>query len=81
LERLGARHVNDLFDEDSEILRQQLGYQILLGMSLQAGGHLTHGFRPNISGKLFRHRSTALTPRHFCWTTTWSGSGCTRNGR
>jgi len=23
----------------------------------QAGGHLTHGFRPNISGKLFRHRS------------------------
>ena len=57
LERLGARHVNDLTDEDWERLRQQLGNQTLLGMSLQAGGHLTHGFRPNISGKLFRHCS------------------------
>src|SRR6266542_4225645 len=25
----------------------------LFGMALDAGGHLTHGFRPNISGKLF----------------------------
>src|SRR6266536_2119326 len=25
----------------------------MLGMALDAGGHLTHGFRPNISGKLF----------------------------
>jgi glycine hydroxymethyltransferase len=57
LERLGVRHVNELADEDWERLRQQLGNQTLLGMSLQAGGHLTHGFRPNISGKLFRHRS------------------------
>ncbi len=26
-------------------------------MSLDAGGHLTHGFRPNISGKMFHQRS------------------------
>ena len=57
LKRLAAHHVNDLSDEDWEALRGQLGNQTLLGMSLQAGGHLTHGFRPNISGKLFRHRS------------------------
>ena len=25
----------------------------MLGMALDAGGHLTHGFRPNISGKMF----------------------------
>jgi glycine hydroxymethyltransferase len=62
LERLGARHVNDLADEDWETLRQQLGNQTLLGMSLQAGGHLTHGFRPNISGKLFCHRSYGVDP-------------------
>jgi glycine hydroxymethyltransferase len=37
----------------------------LLGMSLQAGGHLTHGFRPNISGKLFRHRSYSVDPDTF----------------
>jgi glycine hydroxymethyltransferase len=36
--------------------------QTMLGMSLQAGGHLTHGFRPNISGKLFRHRSYGVDP-------------------
>ena len=29
----------------------------MIGMSLDAGGHLTHGFRPNISGKLFSQRS------------------------
>ena len=62
LQRLGVRHVNDLVDDDWETLRQQLGNQALLGMSLQAGGHLTHGFRPNISGKLFRHRSYGVDP-------------------
>ncbi len=31
-------------------------------MALQAGGHLTHGFRPNISGKLFRHHSYGVDP-------------------
>src|SRR6266516_1895381 len=62
LQRLAVRHVNDLSDEDWESLRQQLVSQTLLGMSLQAGGHLTHGFRPNISGKLFRHRSYGVDP-------------------
>src|SRR5829696_4434252 len=50
LARLGVRHVNDLSGEDWETLRQELGNQTLLGMALGAGGHLTHGFRPNISG-------------------------------
>src|SRR5262245_12442387 len=40
LERLGAKHVNDLSDDDWERLRQELGNQTVLGMSLQAGGHL-----------------------------------------
>ena len=65
LERRGAHHVNDLSDDDWEVLRQQLGNQTLLGMSLQSGGHLTHGFRPNISGKLFRHRSYGVDPTTF----------------
>ena len=63
LARLEAQHVNELSDDDWEGLRQELGNQTLLGMSLQAGGHLTHGFRPNISGKLFRHRSYGVDPR------------------
>jgi glycine hydroxymethyltransferase len=57
LKRCGAKAVNDLSEADWESLRQELGNQKLLGMALDAGGHLTHGFRPNISGKLFRHAS------------------------
>ena len=33
-----------------------------MGMSLDAGGHLTHGFRPNISGKMFHQRSYGTDP-------------------
>ncbi|MFD1830737.1 glycine hydroxymethyltransferase [Streptomyces desertarenae] len=62
LERAGARHVNDLTDEDWEALRRELGGQRMLGMSLDAGGHLTHGFRPNISGKMFEQRSYGTDP-------------------
>jgi glycine hydroxymethyltransferase len=65
LRDLGAGHVNDLGDEDWERLRRSLGNQTILGMALQAGGHLTHGFRPNISGKLFRHRSYGVDPQTF----------------
>jgi glycine hydroxymethyltransferase len=39
-----------------------MGDQTMLGMALDAGGHLTHGFRPNVSGKLFRHCSYTVDP-------------------
>jgi glycine hydroxymethyltransferase len=57
LEKAGAKHVNDLSEDDWQALRKALGDQRALGMSLDAGGHLTHGFRPNISGKLFHQSS------------------------
>ncbi|MFE9253191.1 glycine hydroxymethyltransferase [Streptomyces sp. NPDC007088] len=62
LERAGAKHVNDLTEEDWAQLRRALGDQRMLGMSLDAGGHLTHGFRPNISGKMFEQRSYGTDP-------------------
>lgn len=62
LAELGAKHVNDLSEADWEKLRNQLGNQRLLGMSLDTGGHLTHGFRPNISGKMFHQRSYGTDP-------------------
>jgi glycine hydroxymethyltransferase len=65
LDRFGTRHVNELSDQEWESLRQDLGNQTLLGMALEAVGHLTHGFRPNISGKLFRHRSYGVDPGTF----------------
>src|SRR5580692_12572637 len=62
LERAGVRQVNELSDADWAVLRGELGNQRLLGMSLDAGGHLTHGFRPNISGKMFAQRSYGTDP-------------------
>jgi glycine hydroxymethyltransferase len=62
LAEAGGKHVNDLSEADWEALRNKLGNQRLLGMSLDAGGHLTHGFRPNISGKMFHQRSYGTDP-------------------
>jgi glycine hydroxymethyltransferase len=62
LAELGAKHVNDLTEADWEKLRAKLGNQRLMGMSLDTGGHLTHGFRPNISGKMFHQRSYGTDP-------------------
>jgi glycine hydroxymethyltransferase len=62
LEEAGAKHVNDLTDADWATLRRALGDQRMLGMSLDAGGHLTHGFRPNISGKMFEQSSYGTDP-------------------
>lgn len=58
----GVKNMNELSDEDWEKLRKELGNQRLLGMSLDAGGHLTHGFRPNISGKMFHQQQYGTDP-------------------
>ncbi|HHV20897.1 MAG TPA: glycine hydroxymethyltransferase [Propionibacterium sp.] len=62
LAEFGAKTVNDLSEADWETLRRRFGDQKMLGMSLDAGGHLTHGFRPNISGKMFDQRSYGTDP-------------------
>ena len=62
LRAAGVRHVNDLPGADWERLRRDLHSQRMLGMALDAGGHLTHGFRPNISGKLFEQASYGTDP-------------------
>jgi len=62
LEKAEKKNVNELTEEDWEALRKELGNQRLLGMSLDAGGHLTHGFRPNISGKMFHQQQYGTDP-------------------
>src|SRR6201747_2480531 len=62
LQRLGAKNVNELSETDWEELRHEFGNQRLLGMALDAGGHLTHGFRPNISGKMFHQQQYGTDP-------------------
>src|SRR5262249_39330967 len=62
LARLGTRDVRDLSDDDWETLRRRLGHQKMMSMALDAGGHLTHRFRPNISGRLFQYCSYTVDP-------------------
>ncbi|WP_133756038.1 glycine hydroxymethyltransferase [Naumannella halotolerans] len=62
LAELGKKNVNELDEDAWETLRKTFGEQRMLGMSLDAGGHLTHGFRPNISGKMFHQRSYGTDP-------------------
>jgi glycine hydroxymethyltransferase len=57
LQKAGVRSVNDMSEEEWATLRRAFGDQRMIGMSLDAGGHLTHGFRPNISGKMFHQTS------------------------
>jgi len=47
--------------EDWESLRKRLGSQRLMGMELSAGGHLTHGFRRNVSARIFETRSYGVS--------------------
>src|SRR6188472_1451992 len=62
LQKMQAKNVNELTEADWETLRHEFGNQRLLGMSLDAGGHLTHGFRPNISGKMFHQQQYGTDP-------------------
>jgi glycine hydroxymethyltransferase len=57
LERLGAKNVSALSDEQFAELRAELHDQRLLGMDYYSGGHLTHGYRFNISARMFDARS------------------------
>ncbi|MDO5285864.1 MAG: glycine hydroxymethyltransferase [Actinomycetia bacterium] len=62
LERIGVKTVNDLTEADWEALRREFNEQRVMGMSLDAGGHLTHGFRHNISGKMFAQHAYGTDP-------------------
>lgn len=52
--RMGKKSVDDLSKEDYEKVRQLILGQKVMGMSLNSGGHLTHGYRHNISSKMMR---------------------------
>lgn len=54
LERLGKKTIDALTPEEYEKIRQLLVNQKMMGMSLNSGGHLTHGYRHNISSKIMK---------------------------
>lgn len=52
IERLGKKSIDEFTPEEYEKVRQLLINQKIMGMSLNSGGHLTHGYRHNISSKM-----------------------------
>jgi glycine hydroxymethyltransferase len=50
---LNVTDPNKLNRDDWNQLRRQLGNQRLLGMDYYSGGHLTHGYRHNVSAQMF----------------------------
>ncbi|MBI3872151.1 MAG: glycine hydroxymethyltransferase [candidate division Zixibacteria bacterium] len=63
LAELGATSIDTLSAADWNALRERLGNQRLLGMNFYSGGHLTHGYRRNVSGRLFEAHSYSVDPQ------------------
>lgn len=53
LEKLEQTNVSNISDADWKDLRAKLGNQKLLGLDYSSGGHLTHGYRQNVSARMF----------------------------
>lgn len=54
IERLGKKGLDELTPEEYETIRKLLVGQKMMGMALGSGGHLTHGYRHNISSKIMQ---------------------------
>ncbi|MGH0052575.1 MAG: glycine hydroxymethyltransferase [Sphaerochaetaceae bacterium] len=53
LDELGIANPSKLSREQWDQIRHKLGNQRLLGLDYYSGGHLTHGYRQNISAQMF----------------------------
>lgn len=53
LESVGAKSIDALTKEQWNELRTRLNNQRLLALDYYSGGHLTHGYKHNVSGKMF----------------------------
>jgi glycine hydroxymethyltransferase len=63
MERLGKKSIDELTPEEYEQMRKLLLNQKVMGMSLNAGGHLTHGYRHNISSKMMQSVPYDVDPK------------------
>ena len=53
LEELGVKSLADLSAEQFDMLRKRFGNQKLMGLDYSCGGHLTHGYKMNVSARMF----------------------------
>lgn len=63
IEKLGKKSIDEFTPEEYERVRQLLVNQKLMGMSLNSGGHLTHGYRHNVSSKMLRSVGYDVDPK------------------
>lgn len=63
IQKLGKKSLDELTPEEYEEVRQQLVNQKMMGMSLNAGGHLTHGYRHNVSSKILHAVTYDVDPK------------------
>ena len=57
LAQLGETDPAKLTPEQWDDVRRSMGNQRLLGLDLYSGGHLSHGYRRNVSGRMFESHS------------------------
>lgn len=60
LEALGELNPSKLSREDFDKIRALLGNQRIMGLDYYSGGHLTHGYRLNVSAQMFDAYSYAV---------------------
>ncbi|MBO4425183.1 MAG: glycine hydroxymethyltransferase [Spirochaetales bacterium] len=63
LAEMGVTNPSDLTREQWQIIKERTGCQKLLGLDYYSGGHITHGYRMNISGHLFDCYSYSVDPK------------------
>lgn len=63
LERAQKKSLEQLSPEEFEELRKLLCNQVFMGLALSSGGHLTHGFRQNVSAKMMRASLYDVDPK------------------
>lgn len=54
IEALGKKSIDELSPEEYERVRMLLCQQKMMGLGLSSGGHLTHGYRHNVSAKMMK---------------------------
>lgn len=63
VERLGKKTVDELTPDEYEKIRQEMMNLKVMGLALSSGGHLTHGYIHNVSGKMMRSRVYEVDPK------------------
>ncbi|HKL85669.1 MAG TPA: glycine hydroxymethyltransferase [Treponemataceae bacterium] len=61
LQALGETNLANLSDAQWSDLRAKLGNQRLMGLDYYSGGHLTHGYRQNVSARMFEAHSYTVS--------------------